>query len=227
MSDQLWLAAMWPFVQVNLPRGAAEVVEIGCGPLGGFVPMLLADGAHAVGVDPEAPDGRDYVRAEFETYESAAPVDAFVACTSLHHVADVGRVLDRVASSLRGDGTVIVVEWASERFDLATARWCFDRLPEAAGDDDEGWLRRHRDRWLASGRDWDNYLGDWLIEDTLHSGASILAELDARFECAELDYGPMFFADLADTDAADEQEAIDAGQIRANGIRYVGRQRSL
>jgi len=29
------------------------MVEVGCGPLGGFVPMLRADGYDAVGIDPQ------------------------------------------------------------------------------------------------------------------------------------------------------------------------------
>jgi hypothetical protein len=44
--------------------------------------------------------------------------------------------------------------------------------------------------------------------------------LDARFDrrfCAE---APSFF-DLADTTEAEEQAAIDAGQIQAIGIRYA------
>ncbi len=38
--DERWLAAVWPFVRDSLPVAPARVVEIGCGPLGGFVPML-------------------------------------------------------------------------------------------------------------------------------------------------------------------------------------------
>jgi hypothetical protein len=33
--------------------------------------------------------------------------------------------------------------------------------------------------------------------------------------------GPYFFPDLADTSEAEEQAAIDAGLIRAGGIRYA------
>jgi hypothetical protein len=55
--DERWLAAAWPFVRAQVPSAPARVLEIGCGPLGGFVPALLAGGYEAVGVDPEAPDG--------------------------------------------------------------------------------------------------------------------------------------------------------------------------
>jgi len=38
------------------------VVDIGCGPLGGFVPMLRAKGYDAVGIDPRAPEEPHYRR---------------------------------------------------------------------------------------------------------------------------------------------------------------------
>ena len=50
--DDPWLAAVWPFVRDQLAPGSATVLEIGCGTLGGFVPVLLDGGYDAVGVDP-------------------------------------------------------------------------------------------------------------------------------------------------------------------------------
>jgi len=64
--DDRWLAAVWPFVQDQLPPAPAAVLEIGCGTLGGFVPALGDAGYRAVGVDPDAPEGPDYRRVEFE-----------------------------------------------------------------------------------------------------------------------------------------------------------------
>jgi hypothetical protein len=46
--------------------------------------------------------------------------------------------------------------------------------------------------------------------------------LDARLRRRLLDDGPYFFADLADTSEAEEQEAIDTGRIQAARIRWVG-----
>ncbi len=97
--DERWLAAVWPFVRAWLPGPPAAVVEIGCGPLGGFVPMLRSAGYDAAGVDPKAPDGPWYHRVEFERYEMPGPAKAVVACTSLHHVADVGQVLNLAAAN--------------------------------------------------------------------------------------------------------------------------------
>lgn len=221
--DERWLAAVWPFVRSWLPASPARVVEIGCGPLGGFVPMLRAAGYDVAGVDPQAPDGPCYHRVEFERYRPPGPAQAVVACTSLHHVADIGKALDRVQAALAADGSMVVIEWARERFDEATARWCFDRLPAPGGD--PGWLEQRRDQWQASGLPWGDYCRDWAQQEGLHAGQDIVGELDARFDRQLLGYGPYFFPDLAGISEADEQAAIDAGQIQANRIAYAGRQR--
>lgn len=127
--DERWLAAAWPFVCGQLPAAPARVIELGCGPLGGFIPVLVSAGYDAVGVDPGAPAGPWYRQVEFERYDVTGPADAFVACTSLHHVADLGEVLDRMGVGLVPGGRLVIVEWARERFDEATARWCCARLP--------------------------------------------------------------------------------------------------
>jgi len=56
----------------------------------------------------------------------------------------------------------------------------------------------------------------------MHTGRDILRSLATRFETRLLARGPYFFADLHGVRAADEEAAIDAGDIQANGIRYVG-----
>jgi SAM-dependent methyltransferase len=140
--DERWLAANWPFVRAWLPAVPARVAEVGCGPLGGFVPMMEAAGYQATGIDPQAPSGPSYRQALFEDCAVPAPLDAIVACTSLHHVADLSAALDLMAQVLVPGGQAVIVEWARERFDEATARWCFARLP--AADDDPGWLHRRQ-----------------------------------------------------------------------------------
>ena len=61
-----WLDTLWPLIRARLPAAPARVVEVGCGPLGGFVPMLRASGYDAVGIDPQAPEQPHYQRLEFE-----------------------------------------------------------------------------------------------------------------------------------------------------------------
>lgn len=195
-------------------------MEIGCGPLGGFIPALRAAGYEATGIDPEAPPGSWYSRIEFERYDLPGPADAIVACTSLHHVADPGQVLDLAAAALAPAGMLIVVEWAREQFDEATARWCFDRLPQPEGD--PGWLEQRRMEWLRSGQPWATYCRSWAQAEGLHSGQEILRELRARFDSDPVTRGPYFFPDLAGISEADEQAAVDCGQIQANRIQYAG-----
>jgi SAM-dependent methyltransferase len=219
-ADRRWLA-QWPFVRARLPAAPATVVELGCGPLGGFVPALRANGYAAVGVDPQAPDEPGYHRIEFENDRPLQSVDAVVACTSLHHVADLDRVLDQIHDALPPGGRLVVVEWARERFDEPTARWCFTRLAPVAGAD-AGWLHRHRDRWTESGLPWLEYLRSWADDEGLHTGERILGGLDMRFVRRLCERVPCFFTDLAATTEADEQAAIDAGTIQAGGIHYVG-----
>jgi SAM-dependent methyltransferase len=223
-SEERWLAANWPFVRAWLPAAPARVLEIGCGPAGGFVPLMQAAGYRAIGVDPEAPPGPSYRQVEFERCAVPGPLDAVVACTSLHHVADLAAVLDLAAEALVPRGQAVIVEWARERFDEATARWCFARLP--GPDDDPGWLHRRQAEWRESGQTWDGCLESWVHAEGLHAGQDILDQLDARFDRQQVAYGPYFFADLAGTSDADEQAAIDSGLIQANRIQYAGRRKS-
>jgi SAM-dependent methyltransferase len=216
-----WLVAQWPFVRAHLPAAPASVVEIGCGPDGGLVPLLNHDDYDAVGIDPEAPDASGYHRMEFEEYEPPRPVDVVVACRSLHHVADPAVVLDRVAATLAPGGVLIVLEWASERFDEPTARWCFDRLGAMGPTAEPSWLHRRRDEWAAYGRPWPSYRQAWTLREGIHSALEIVRALDDRFERRAYDTVPYFFGDLVDTTEADERAAIDSGRIRATGVRYA------
>jgi SAM-dependent methyltransferase len=218
--DHKWLQAIWPKVRSSLPEPPASVVEIGCGALGGFVPMLLKDGFEAVGVDPRAPEGPAYQQVEFERAELPAAADAVVACTSLHHVHDPATAGERIASLLRPGGSLVVIEWDWESLDEATARWAFDRLPEAG---DHSWLHGHRDRWASSGESWDDCLRAWAADHGIHPIGALLTELDARFEPLARARGPYLFPALAHTTEADELAAISAGEIRAIRVDYTGR----
>jgi hypothetical protein len=72
--DERWLAANWPFVRAWLPAVPARVAEVGCGPLGGFVPRMEAESYQATGIDPQAPPGPSYRRALFEDCAVPAPL---------------------------------------------------------------------------------------------------------------------------------------------------------
>ncbi len=88
-----WIDSLWPFVAGRLPAAPARVLELGCGPLGGFVPSLRASGYDAIGVDRNAPAGPEYRQDDFERHTPPEPVDAVIASRSLHHVGDLDDVL--------------------------------------------------------------------------------------------------------------------------------------
>jgi len=205
-----------------LPPAPAHVIDLGCGSEGGFVPRLHANGYDALGVDPQAPAGADYQRAEFESASLPEQVEAVVASTSLHHVADPAHVIDRITTALTPGGRLVVVEWVWENFDEETASWCFTRL---RSDDEAGWLHHRRNEWLESGLQWPNYLRDWAERERLHRGAELVRLLNERLQCEFLEHSPYFFLKITDTTGADEQAAIDAGQIRATRIDWVGSRR--
>lgn len=218
-SAERWLAALWPWIRSALPPRPAVVVELGCGSLGGFVPRLDQAGYEALGVDPQAPAGAAFDRVEFERSRLPAPVDAVVACTSLHHVGNPAGVVEKIAQHLHRDGVVIVVEWDWQSFDEATAQWCFARLGPSQG---EGWLHRRRDEWTASGQSWGDYVQSWAEHHGVHRADLLVGELDHRFRRLAYSRGPYFFCELANTSEADERQAIAAGRIRATRIDYVG-----
>jgi SAM-dependent methyltransferase len=211
---------LWPRIRSNLPPPPATVVELGCGRVGGFVPALQDGGYKALGIDPVAPEGDRYRHVEFERSDLPAEVDGVVACTSLHHVVDPAQVLDKIAGALVPGGVVVVVEWDWESFDEATARWCFERLAESDGD---GWLHHHRAEWSGSAESWDEHLRGWATQHGLHSAPGLVRGLDERFRRVACERGAYFFTELAQTSEADELEAIEAGEIRATRIDYVGR----
>jgi SAM-dependent methyltransferase len=217
-SGDRWLASLWPLVRKRLPAPPARVIDIGCGSLGGFVPFLRSSGYEAVGVDPEAPNTAHYERTLFENLQLERRFDAAFASTSLHHVLDPRAVIDQLTRTLTSGGTLIVVEWAWEKFHEATARWCFQRL----GHEDENWLHRRRDEWAASGQEWQSHIHHWATREGLHRGGALIELLDERFDGQALAHGAHFFPDLADTTEADEQAAIDARQIQATRIDWVG-----
>lgn len=221
-TNETWLAATWPFIREHLPAPPARIAELGCGRVGGHIPTLLRAGYAAVGIDPEAPEGPEYRRVAFEDFWPDTPMDAVIASVSLHHVHDLGAALEHVSHVLAPDGYLVVVEWISEGFDEATARWCFShQLREFT--ETNGWLARHHAEWTTSGLSWETYFRGWIEHHGLHAAATIRRELDARFVTVSENSGPYYFADLLNTNALAEQRAIDAGELRAGCLRYVGR----
>jgi SAM-dependent methyltransferase len=218
-----WLDVLWQIVRGALPPPPAHVVELGCGPAGGVVPLLRAEGYDAIGVDPRAPDEPFYLRVAFEDAELRPDLDAVVASASLHHVAAPADVVHRVASVLAPAGTLVVVEWDWGAFDEPTAEWCFERLDPQG---EPTWLHRRRDAWLADGRPWSDYFPAWALGEGLHDANDLVRLLDERFERVRVAPGAYFFPALFRTTEQDELSAIREGRIRAARVDYVARPRT-
>jgi len=68
-------------------------------------------------------------------------------------------------------------------------------------------------------------LTGWTGEHGLHGASALVRELDRRFDRVRCGRGAYLFSDLPRTNEAEEMSAIEAGEIRALRIDYVGRRR--
>lgn len=108
------------FVIEQLPLPPARVLEVGCGE-GQLARALVVAGYEVVAVDPEAPEGSIFRRTTIEAFEDSGPFDAVVASRSLHHVHELGAMLDKLLRLLRGP--LILNEFAWDRLEPMTPEW--------------------------------------------------------------------------------------------------------
>jgi hypothetical protein len=66
----------------------------------------------------------------------------------------------------------------------------------------------------------------WARREHVHAAETLLRLLDQRFDREHFAQGPYFFPDLAETSEEDERAAIEARQISATRVDYVGKLRS-
>ena len=167
-------------------------------------------------------------RVGIEDLPDPGPFDYVVAVLSLHHVRDLGGALDKVAGLLAAGGALIVVEFAWERLEGATAEWALERLPATTPSGHTSWLerccggrggeRRRRDH----GDHAEAHFPGW-VEEGLHDSRMMRGELQRRFVERHFEWVPYLYPDLADgVSEADESRAIESGTINATGFRYVG-----
>jgi hypothetical protein len=193
------------FVLKQLPPPPQRILEVGCGREGGLVELLADAGYDALGVDPHAPEGERFVRAEFE--ELDGEWDAVVAGRVLHHVNPLDEGLDLLASFAP---LLIVDEFASDRIDHAAQDWYEGQHrmlratgiePNGPGDLDE-WRARH---------------------PGLHPHVVLLAGLRARYDEVEFEWLPYLSRWLGGPSSESlEQTLIDAELIPAIGYRWAG-----
>ena len=96
------------------------MLEIGCGK-GDLALAIAEEGYQVVAVDPDAPEGEIFRRTSIEAFAEPGPFDAVVASRSLHHVHDLGAMLDKVLRLLRGP--LILNEFAWDRREPMTPEW--------------------------------------------------------------------------------------------------------
>jgi hypothetical protein len=198
------------FVLNQLPPPPQRVLEIGCGEQGGVVPELLEAGYEALGVDPAAPDGEHYRRADFR--EVDGEWDAVVAGRVLHHVAPLDDGIAKLASLAP---LLVVDEFAPERIDAAAADWYEGqyRILAAAG---------------AASEFAPPTIGVWRAHhpDLHHSGV-VLEALRAHYQEETLEWRPYLYRWLRGPSTfALEQSLVDAGAFPAIGYRWVGSRRA-
>jgi hypothetical protein len=194
------------FVFDQLPPPPRRVLEVGCGRHGGLVEELVAAGYDVLGVDPDAPDGPRFRRAEFQELEGEW--DAAVAGNVLHHVEPLDASLDHLA---RLAPLLVIDEFASNRIDAAAQEWYEGqhRILRAAGVEPRG---------MAS-------VDEWRVRHAgLHPDDLLLGALRARWDEVSLERGPWLYRWLGGPNSQElEQSLIDAGAIPAIGYRWSGR----
>jgi SAM-dependent methyltransferase len=222
-----WQQRVEEFVldQVGAPPG--RVLEVGCGE-GELARALARAGYSVTAIDPRAPEGHIFRRVRIEEFSAPGPFDYVVAILSLHHIEDLGMAQDKIANLLRARGTLVVVEFAWDRFDEATAEWALERLPATASSSGgHSWPERCCRGWAGasgeSGASAEAYFAGWANEQGFHSSQQMRAEMDRRFVERLFEWVPYLYPDLDDaTSEADERAAIEKGIINATGFRYVG-----
>jgi SAM-dependent methyltransferase len=222
-----WQHRVEEFVLSQIGDSPTWVLEVGCGE--GELALALARAGHSVtAIDPMAPEGPIFRRARIEDFSDPARFDHVVAILSLHHVEDLGTALGNIADLLRTGGSLVVVEFAWDRIDEATAEWALERLPAASPSEKPSWLGRCRRELACGGRGGgrasaESYFAKWAGGEGFHSSRRMRDELGRRFVERLFEWVPYFYPDLGESvSEANERAAIESGTINATGFRYVG-----
>ncbi len=197
------------------------MLEVGCGE-GHLARALAARGYRVTAIDPEAPEEDIFRRVTLEEFHPALRFAAVVAVLSLHHIESVAGAVEKMTGLLEDRGLLIAVEFAWEKIDDATARWCLQHLSD--GDADDGWLHRRFSEWRARAPALSpqEYFRTWAEEERLHTSNAMLEELRANLTERHFEWSPYLYPDLDGISREDEIRAIESGEIRSVGFRFVG-----
>jgi ubiquinone/menaquinone biosynthesis C-methylase UbiE len=210
-----------------LPPAPARVLEVGCGE-GRLARSMSATGHRVVAIDPDAPEGSLFRRVRIEEFVASEPFDAAVATLSLHHIADLDAAVAKIAGLVVPGGTFVVVEFASDRLDEATAAWALKHL--APGTED-GWLARRRNEWNAQdsgddGSGFADYLRKWATSQKFHTASAMVEACRSHFDEMRFQASPYLYPELEGVTREQEIAEIEAGRIQATGFSFVGSARS-
>ena len=230
-----WQQRVEEFVLAQIGDSPTRVLEVGCGE--GELALALARAGHSVtAIDQRAPEGPIFRRTRIEEFSDLSRFDHVVASLSLHHVEDLRVAVGNIANLLAPGGSLVVVEFARDQIDEATAEWALERLPAASSSEKPSWLRRCCRRWARGGEGETHDHGDhaeahcagWSGEEGLHDSQQVRAELERCFVERLFEWVPYLYPDLdGGVSEADESAAIESGTINATGFRYVGVRRAL
>ncbi len=203
------------FVRARLPPRGGRVLEVGCGD-GELAFALSAAGHDVTGIDPGATPGSILRRVSLEDFTDDSVFDAAVARLSLHHIHDLAGTVDKLAALLAPHGSLILIEFASERMRGATADWYYHqrRALAAAG---------HADAAFRAGAD-RGPSGIVAELAGLHGFAAIRAALNRRFTECFIAWTPYLYRyRLHPALEPLERTLIAEAAIAATGVRYVAR----
>ena len=227
--------------------GCSRVLEVGCG-RGHVARALSLRGFEVTALDVQLRDVVDapnvtFVERDYLAYD-AAPFDAVVFTSSLHHIAPLPAAVERTERILRPGGLLVAEEFAVEVPDAATLHWYYDaqELLVAAGcypsdrldepDDDvvARWRRAHEHR---SG-DHHGHGPDHAHVARLHTGSEMRASIAERFSIVAITQREYLYRyiwhgvaqhargyDIASVILASERRQIADGLIVPVGLRIV------
>ena len=230
MDRDAWDRDVAEMVLRALPPPRARVLEVGCGE-GRLARSMAAAGDQVVAIDPDAPQGPLFQPVSIEEFVASEPFDAAVVTLSLHHIADLDAAVAKIAGLVIPGGTFVVVEFAWDRLDEATAAWALEHL---APESEDGWLARRRNEWNAQdgGDDGDDgsrfadYLRRWAASENFHSATAMIDALRSHFHEIRFERWPYLYPELEDVTREQEIAEIEEGRIQATGFSFVGSTRS-